>query len=303
MNTITVRFWGGLGNVLFQIAATVAYANMFNRQIVFDSYESLPGLGDYSASSVGLNNQEYTNSLKEYSEEDIAKNIPFPNTDPHVKLIGFYQDYLFFDSLKDKIFNIIGLSKIQTDILPIVQGPSFIENRLFQSQTPTISLHIRRGDYENISCYFLLIDQYYYKLALLNIINRISTNINVLVFYEKKAYNSANKIIDSLKNDVDLLGYSIQFYHFNELLDAQKTPVTDIEEMVIMSQCDHHIIANSTYSWWAAYINYNPNKVVCYPNQFYNHQLYYLSIKGMQVNGWTSVPSWNPNKYKCACNC
>jgi hypothetical protein len=323
--TITVRYWGGLGNVLFQISAAVAYACLLNRQFVFENYNSLPNLNNFAASS----EPEYQNSLKEYSEEDNANKIPFPEDAANVKLIGFYQDYTFFDKHKENIFEIMGIPKIRNDVLPIINTHSFSNNNLFQPQTPTISLHIRRGDYENMPCYFLLINQYYYKLALLNIANRIATDLdenpdgrrpvgfcrnagvspteeirrsfNVLVFYEKKASDSAKKIVDLLKTDDDISRLPISFYHFNDLLEEQKSTVSDIEEMSIMSHCDHHIIANSTYSWWSAYINSSPDKIVCYPDRFYNHQLYYLSIKGLQVEGWTPIPAWNPNERKCGC--
>ena len=77
--------------------------------------------------------------------------------------------------------------------------------------------------------------------------------------------------------------------------------ITDIEEMAIMSHCDHHIIANSTYSWWSAYINENPDKIVCYPNEWYNHQLYYLSTTGFNADGFIPIPAWNPRIKKCGC--
>jgi hypothetical protein len=249
-----------------------------------------------------MTSEEYSALVKMYEEKDIYNNVPFPSDSAHVCLFGFFQDYTVFDGLKLQLFDIIGIPKIRHDVLPILRGPAFLEKELFQKNTPTISLHIRRGDYEKMPCYFLLINQYYYKLALLNIINRVSTNLNVLVFYEKSSTESANAIIDHLKCDVDLMGYSVQFYHFNELIHDQNEQVNDIEEMAIMSHCDHHIITNSTYSWWSAYINPNADKIVCYPNQFYNHQLYYLSIKGLEVENWTSIPAWNPTEQKCNCN-
>ena len=299
MNTITVRYWGGLGNILFQIAATVAYSYMVNRKFIFDKYPSLPNLENYSPESIELADSEYANMLKDHSEEEIANDISFPDN-PHVKLIGFFQNYLIFDKYRDYIFYIIGLPKLRSDTLPIIQGPIFQKKNLFQKNIPTVSLHIRRGDYERIPCYFLLINQYYYRLALLHILGRISGKVNVLVFYEMNSRESANKIIDLLKKDTELA--KLDFHDFNDLLDEQQSGgVTDIEEMVIMSQCDHHIIANSTYSWWSAYINQKLHKIVCYPDQFYNHQLYYLSIKGLEVDGWTSIPAWNPQEYKCSC--
>jgi hypothetical protein len=299
MNTITVRYWGRLGNMLFQIGAAVAYSYMVNRKFILEKFPSFPNLEKYSPESIEIPDSEYVNMTKDYSEEEIGNNVPFPENQ-HVRLTGFFQNYLLFDKYKDYILYIIGHPKLQSDILPVIQGPVFQKKNLFQKTIPTVSLHIRRGDYEKIPCYFLLLNQYYYKLALLHILGRISEKINVLVFYERNSRESANKIVDILKNDTEL--ERLEFHDFNDLLDEQQGGgVTDIEEMIIMSQCDHHIIANSTYSWWSAYINYNLHKIVCYPDQHYNHQLYYLSSKGLEVDGWTSISAWNPQEPKCGC--
>jgi len=168
----------------------------------------------------------------------------------------------------------------------------------------TISLHIRRGDYENLKCYFILLDEFYYKNALLHIFECLRTQghnkrIHVICFSEQQSQETAKQIIQSLKTDRDILQYPTTFSHFADI--SVNSKLTDMEDLVVMSHCNHHIIANSTYSWWGAYINPSPTKIVCCPDQWYNHQLYYLSIEGFKSNGVVMIPAWNNNKPKCSC--
>ena len=52
---------------------------------------------------------------------------------------------------------------------------------------------------------------------------------------------------------------------FHKAQDEMK----DWEQLLLMSCSDHNIIANSTFSWWAAYLNQNPQKIVCYPSTWF----------------------------------
>lgn len=293
-NTITTRYWGGLGNALFEIAAAIAHSHILNRPFVFEHYKALPNLDNYSISSLGVNPEEYAATLKEFSEDEILNNIPFPNT--HVKLTGFYQKYKLFEPFKDHVFDVMGIPKIRDDVFAKLRNSSIFAKNDNEIQ---ISLHIRRGDYEQLQCYFLLLNQYYYKNALLEIASASNDKkIKVFCFYEKKSTIAANEIIGLLEKDSGLLTYSIEYVHFNDMIDFE---LSDVEEMAAMSFCDHHIIANSTYSWWGAYINPSPTKMVCYPDEYFNHQLYYLSNEGLRVDEWKSIPAWNPSEKRCAC--
>ena len=57
-------------------------------------------------------------------------------------------------------------------------------------------------------------------------------------------------------------GRDIQFHFVRDT-------IADWQQMLLMSVCDHNIIANSTFSWWGAYFNTNPQKVVCYPSVWF----------------------------------
>jgi hypothetical protein len=300
MNIITVQYSGGIGNILFQIATTIAYANKLNRPLILTSHPSFPNLENYTASSIGIDETEFADSLQEYSEGN--KN-PFPKN-VNVKLIGFFQNYQFFDEYKSQFFDIIGINKIRESVTPIIHSPTFQLRGLFSPNTSeiTISIHIRRGDYENLSCFFLLLNEFYYTNALLHIINSSHFNFfeakyKVLFFYEKKSSESAEKVISAIQQNEIISQFPIEYFHFNQL--TSNLNITDIEELAIISHCKHHIIANSTYSWWSAYINPDKDNIVCFPDKYYNHNLYYLSTKGLIVHNWISINSWRETDYRC----
>jgi hypothetical protein len=58
-----------------------------------------------------------------------------------------------------------------------------------------------------------------------------------------------------------------------------------------MSCCDHNIIANSSYSWWAAYFNNNSNKIVCYPDKWFGPQLSNHDTKDLCPTTWNKIKS------------
>ena len=59
--------------------------------------------------------------------------------------------------------------------------------------------------------------------------------------------------------------------------------------MVLMSCCEHNIIANSSFSWWGAYFNDNPEKIVCYPSVWFGPKLQNKKTEDMFPKDWKKI--------------
>ena len=64
---------------------------------------------------------------------------------------------------------------------------------------------------------------------------------------------------------------------------------TDWEQLLYMSLCNHNIIANSSFSWWAAYLNENPDKVVCYPTLWFGDALSSYDVSDLLPTEWIKI--------------
>lgn len=161
------------------------------------------------------------------------------------------------------------LKEVEDDIRMAFSFPSLPENyRPLVSQMlahESVAIHVRRGDYLNYRG--LSLPDTYYQTAC-EIIDRQISNAHLYIFSEDEAY------IRKL------------FVH--------KTNITIMEpnmgnksyiDMYLMSLCKHNVIANSTFSWWGAWLNNNPNKIIIKPYKWwYNRLSAPISIDDITLN-------------------
>ena len=128
----------------------------------------------------------------------------------------------------------------------------------------TISVHFRLGDYKLFSHVYPILELSYYEKAMNEIIQKIGTNtkFNVIYFCEDHDLIDVLKIVNSLKQ---------RFLKCNFMRCPQH--LKDWEQLLLMSSCKHNIIANSTFSWWGAYLNTHEDKIVCYPNTWFKESI------------------------------
>ena len=102
-----------------------------------------------------------------------------------------------------------------------------------------------------------------------------------LVFYESCDKDIISQTVLELKQRCAVLSHDIEFHFVRDT-------IADWQQMLLMSVCDHNIIANSTFSWWGAYFNANPEKVVCYPSVWFGPGVSH-DTRDMFPESWTKV--------------
>ncbi|MDP1625103.1 MAG: alpha-1,2-fucosyltransferase [bacterium] len=171
-----------------------------------------------------------------------------------VYLDGFFQDERYFKDFADDI------RLAFTPKNPLSPKSQAWINRIYSDES-SVSLHVRRGDYTTTaSAEFVSLEPSYYASALAHI-RTLVPNPHVYVFSDDIAWAKANI---ALPSDA-------------EFVSDPKTPL--FEEIFLMSACRHNIIANSSFSWWGAWLNANPDKVVVAPKAWAKrHESWYKDI-------------------------
>ena len=159
-------------------------------------------------------------------------------------LDGYWQSPKYFEKYAEEI-----REQFYVDEQPIVDEADRIG---ITQDDDSVAIHIRMGDYAMSKNIFVnglyLLPFQYYKNAM-NEIKRYMPSQNFYVF----------------TNDVEKA--RIVFEDISEITYAnEERRLSDLQEMHLMSMCKHQIIANSTYSWWAAWLNKNERKIICSPN-------------------------------------
>jgi len=258
---ITCFLQGGLGNQLFQIFATIAYSFQINQPFVFTKTDILVS-GKNTPRKTYWNNFLSNLSIftkpsfdniqfsiikeKQFSFDDIK---PVDNN-PNQLLFGYFQSYKYFSEEKEKIYKIIQLDAKKQEI----------KNKYFSNldNFNYISMHFRIGDYKKLQNYHYILLMEYYKKSLEYIVANVRVETlpkKVLVFCESDDLEDVLKIVNIL---MDLFP-SLHFELINFI-------IPDWEQLLLLSFSKHNIIANSTFSWWGAYLNENTDNIVCYPS-------------------------------------
>jgi hypothetical protein len=163
-------------------------------------------------------------------------------TPDNVYLQGFFQSYKYFEGIRESLINEFMPKLIPTNILEKVNE--------IKNSPNTVSLHIRRGDYLHIGNAQYVLDLSYYVNAIDFIKTKVG-DIKVYVFSDEPLWAKQNLQLNTEMKILDMGG---------EIAEC---------DIYMMSLCKHNIIANSSFSWWAAWLNNNVNKTVVAPKEWF----------------------------------
>ena len=253
---ITCSLFGGLGNQLFQIFTTIAYSIKSQNMFKLPNLKSLgPNRNTYWETFLLSLKPFLTNDFE--NVEEVIKETEFKFNsisvinlvNKNVSLLGYFQSYKYFEKEFNTICKVINLENQKLNII----NKTDFKNRFIEN---TISMHFRMGDYKHIQHIHPIMTYKYYEESLFYIKNIYPKKIfNIIFFCEDEDIDAVMQTIERLK---------VEFPQY--IFTRCDNTLPDWEQQLLMSCCNHNIIANSTFSWWGAYFNSNTEKIVCYPS-------------------------------------
>jgi hypothetical protein len=142
--------------------------------------------------------------------------------------------------------------------------PIYIEKILSDIENNgSVSIHIRRGDYlepQFRKKFDVCTPQYYINAT--NYLNDFTQNFRYFIF----------------SNDPDYVRENFSFLQNYYVVDTTMEEKSDYYDLLLMTRCKHNIIANSSYSWWGAWLNKNQHKIVITPDRWFNDMPDYVDM-------------------------
>ncbi len=265
---ITLLTEGGLGNQMFAYASGKAYALRWNRKSylqnniseverIFNVPDNIPEKEKYTYS-------QYTNKTDDtHLATTYDQTCHWCHTRSDlIRIGGYLQSYKNFSDQWDKI------SKIYT--FPDFKTKNNIQLAQEMSKNESVAIHIRAGDYVFFK-YPLLYKSLYYKRA--------------VEYIKKKVKNPQFYVFT---NDPNMVKETVDIGAPYKIIDWN-TGKESFRDMQLMSLAKHNIIANSTFSWWSALLNKNPNKIVIYPDVWLSWNEKWL--EDLRVPEWIEIKS------------
>jgi hypothetical protein len=291
---IVIKLIGGLGNQLFQYANGIALSKEYNQKVFFDiSFYNIDNDGTYAQRKFELNTivkdlrvidgfRLFIFRLKIKFSSPCLFFIKFRKVNLIVDHLPGYRKIEinnFFDYYIDGYFQseyyfkkYAEFIKSSFDFINLSEKTNILYNQILT--TNSVSIHVRRGDYANdpkINSIHGMCNLVYY----INSINQIKHIVENPVFY------FFSDDIEWVKSTFEKLENKFKFVFISSS--------TNLIDFYLMSLCKNNIIANSSFSWWSAWINNNPDKVVLLPKKWYNNEDLNLLNIDMSPISWIQI--------------
>lgn len=266
---IIIKIQGGLGNQLFQYALGRTIEKKYKKEVKYDT--SFFDIQQKFTPRVFLLDK-FNTEIKIASDSEVKKAKGFLNYYIKKTLnkflikkyhIAYEPDYLESIGGKDSKYleGYWQSSRYVEPSIPELKKEIVLENETQQfkkiseeiSNSESVAMHIRRGDYLNTGGGLEVLDISYYEEAN----NFISEKIKDIKYY-------------IFTDDVTWAKENLGFLGKDNVVYASDLGLNDYEELVLMSQCKHLIIANSSFSWWGAVLNDNKDPIIICPQDWKN---------------------------------
>ena len=241
---ITGHLMGGIGNLLFIVATCYSLSKKYKSTLKFytkmwnDKRKNIIEynmIKNFQLDSTTTRNYNITYRENNFFYETIHLDSRINNC-----IYGYFQSYKYFD-------------KYKTEFVKMLHNPysKMVESTIHQFKnnmlTP-VSIHVRRTDYLSLSHIHLNLSSEYYS----NAISHFSTENSIfIIFSDDVTFIQNEPLFQNLPHKIIIDNPDDEYCFW------------------LMSACTHNIIANSSYSWWASYVNSNPNKLVIAPETWF----------------------------------
>jgi hypothetical protein len=244
---IFVYLMGGMANQMFQIATGIALGLEYNDEVFFAMKTNLEIQATYRPDYkdtifINLQRIDVPNFSKYKERKFTYKKIPYKK---NMKLFGYFQSEQYFMKYKKEII------KFFKEFMKNLSVQRKLNNIMSEiNHNNTISIHVRRQDYIHLQHVHVLQDNNYYKKAIDVITQKIDKDYKLVIFSDDITWCKNNNIFTN---------HNCYFVEGND----------DYIDLYLMSMCTHHIIANSSFSWWGAYLNEMEKRLVVAPARWF----------------------------------